>query len=128
MRRKVTAVRKVVGGLVWAASFFCVAACGLSEEECLKIRGEAFDIINDQARDSPHTCADDADCHASEWPGCPMPINTKNRDKIAPLKKKFDEGKCTDEEQKCPETPLMYCKQGLCVKKHEAGEKGNVAK
>ncbi len=124
--------RKAIAGLVWSVLYGVLlsnAACGgLKEEECLKIRGQAFDILNDQNRDAPHTCGDDADCHASEWPGCPMPINTKNKDRIAPLKAKFDEGKCKDEPMQCPEAPLMYCKQGLCVKKHVAGEKGNVTK
>jgi hypothetical protein len=118
--------RKVIAGLAWAlvAGVAFVACDDLSEEECLKIRGEAYDIVNDQNRDNPHTCADDTDCFATEWPGCPMPVNTKNKEKIDELKKKFDKGGCKEPASECPETPLMYCKQGLCVKKHEAGEKG----
>ena len=53
-----------------------------------------------------------------------MPLNSKNRAKVLPLKEKFDEGKCVEPPTECPEVPLIYCKQGLCVKKHEAGEKG----
>jgi hypothetical protein len=120
-----------MAGLVWSVLVVGMLAgssgCGLSEEECLKIRGEAFDILNDHARENPHTCADDAACNASEWPGCAMPVNTKNLEKIGPLKAKFDEGNCTEPPAECPEVPVMYCKQGLCVKLHSAGEKGNTA-
>ncbi len=112
------------GLLVWVAAVATVAGCdSLSKEECLKVRGEAFDIVNEA-----HTCNDDADCLATEWPGCAKPINNKNQDRITPLKEKFDKGKCEDEKNTCPEVPLMYCKQGLCVSKHEAGEAGNPAK
>jgi hypothetical protein len=105
-----------------------MAACGLKEEECLKIRGEAYDIVNDAKMENPHTCGEDADCEPSEWPGCAMPVNLKNRDRIAPLKVKFDEGSCVEPTQECPDKPLMYCKQGLCVKQHKAGETGKVTK
>lgn len=99
-------------------------ACNdLDKEACLKLRGEAYDIVNEA-----HTCNDDADCLPSEWPGCAKPLNTKNQDRITPIKQKFDEGSCEDEAQTCPETPLIYCKQGLCVSLHEAGEAGNPSK
>ncbi len=117
--------RKVIAALVLSALSSVLACDELSEVECLKIRGEAYDIINDHQRENPQTCGDDADCYASDWPGCAMPVNTKNRDRIAPHREKFDKGSCEEPKQECPEIPLMYCKQGLCVKKHLAGEKGN---
>ena len=121
--------RKVIAVLVGSLSLWALAAChDLSETECLKLRGQAFDILNDQNHDHPQTCADDADCYASEWPGCPMPINGKNKDRITPIKDKFDKGNCKEPASQCPDTPLMYCKQGLCVSKHVAGEKGNTTK
>lgn len=120
-----------LSALLFGAGFLLsvamLPACNeLKEEECLKIRGEAYDIVNDAKMENPHTCADDADCDASSWPGCAMPINVKNRDRIAVFKEQFDKGSCKEPEQQCPEPPLMYCKQGLCVKEHKAGEKGNV--
>lgn len=96
-----------------------ISGCGgLDEKECLKLRGEAFEIVNEA-----HPCGSDADCELSSWPGCERPISSKNKARIDPLAAKFTEGKCKDEEaRECPEPPTVYCKQGLCVFRHEAGE------
>jgi len=88
----------------------------LSETECLGLRSEAFDVVNES-----HPCADDTDCRATEWPLCPKPSSTKNYQRIAAVKAKFDKGKCTEPEKKCRETPEVYCKQGLCVFRERPG-------
>lgn len=93
-----------------------LAGCGLSESECRALRSEAYDIINES-----HTCNDDTDCNASEWPGCGKPLNTKNESRVEPLKGKFDEGKCTEPPSECREVPEVYCKQGLCVFRETVG-------
>jgi len=90
--------------------------CGLSEQECMALRSEAFDIINES-----HTCNDDTDCIASEWPGCGKPLNLKNESRVTPLKGKFDEGKCAEPASECREIPEVYCKQGLCVFRETVG-------
>jgi len=92
------------------------AGCGLSESECMGLRSQAFDIINES-----HTCNDDADCLASEWPGCGKPLNTKNEGRVKPIQAKFDEGKCKEPERQCREIPEVYCKQGLCVFRESVG-------
>ncbi len=114
--------RKVVLGLsTWFVSVAVVACDDLSVQECDKLRAEAYEILNEA-----HTCNDDADCLPSDWPGCAKPLNTKNHERMAPFKEKFDAGSCTEPSDiTCPDVPLMYCKQGLCVAKHEAGESGN---
>jgi hypothetical protein len=90
--------------------------CNLSEEECLKLRGSAYEIINEA-----HTCNDDADCFPSEWPGCSRPASSKNLARVKDYKGKFDGGGCKEEAPSCPETPEVYCKQGLCVFRHLSG-------
>jgi len=102
-----------------AAALVCGVGCNLGDEECLKLRGAAYDIINEA-----HTCNDDADCFPSEWPGCPRPANMKNIARVKDYKGKFDDGGCKEEQSSCPDTPEVYCKQGLCVFRHKAGEKG----
>jgi hypothetical protein len=93
----------------------------LSEEECRAVRSEAFEIVN-----KAHTCNDDTECAPTNWPGCARPSSSKALAKIEPLHKKFTEGQCKDPDARaCPETPVVYCKQGLCVFRHRAGEAGN---
>ena len=89
----------------------------LSDEACLKMRGEAFEVIN-----KAHTCNSDADCVASEWPGCERPLSKRHRTEIAGIKTKFDEGKCSEPEKDCRKAPEIYCKQGLCVFREKAGQ------
>jgi len=94
--------------------------CGLSEEECLKLRGEAYEVLN-----APHTCNDDTGCMFSNWPGCAKPLGRKNESKIADIRAKFDAGKCFESPPECREPPDVYCKQGLCVFRERPGGASN---
>jgi hypothetical protein len=102
------------------------AGCNkLPVEKCRELRVQAFDILTGQA----HPCSSDADCFPSDWPGCAQPLSAKNREKILEIKKDFDEGSCVehpdikkDEERECREPPIVYCKQGLCVFREQAGQ------
>jgi hypothetical protein len=96
--------------------------CAKSEQECLALRGAAFELIN-----APHTCNDDTGCMYSQWPGCAKPVSRKNQDQIDAIKKQFDEGSCQDDENTCREPPDVYCKQGLCVFREVAGGDQNPA-
>jgi hypothetical protein len=89
----------------------------LSDNECLTLRSQAFDVIN-----SPHLCADDSECVPTTWPECPRPVNAKNKTKVSELKDKFDKGKCEEPKPSCRDTPEIYCKQGLCVYRELAGQ------
>lgn len=93
-------------------------SCGLSSEECLKLRGDAYQVVNEA-----HTCNDDGDCHQSEWPGCAKPISSKNKARVDVHQAKYDKGGCTDDEDSCSQPPEVYCKQGLCVFRYLAGDK-----
>ncbi len=119
--------REANGRLGWSvvasALLLGGAACGKSEEECLKIRGEAFDILNE-----PHTCNDDSGCQFSIWPGCAKPVSRKNQERIDALKASFDDGSCQDEASTCREPPDVYCKQGLCVFREVPGGTQNPTK
>ncbi len=122
--------RRLLGGLGWGSTaavvvMLSLAGCGKSEEECNKIRGQAYEIINVQCEGClPHTCNDDTDCIGTTWPGCMKPVNKKNLDKIAAFEKGFTDGSCKEDEQTCPDAPDVYCKQGLCVFRHRPGEAG----
>jgi hypothetical protein len=102
-----------------------LSACGnkLSDEACMKIRGEAFETIN-----AAHTCNGDADCVPSEWPGCERPVSKRHEAKLAGMKKTFTEGKCTEPEKNCRKPPEVYCKQGLCVFREKPGQVNPTAK
>jgi hypothetical protein len=97
-------------GLLLASTSSVLSGCNLSDEECLKVRTEAFDVINES-----HVCGDDADCEPTRWPGCGKPVNTKNLARVDPMQDKFDKSGCKDDAQECRPTPEVYCKQGLCV-------------
>ncbi len=97
-------------GVLCAALLSVPAGCGLDEKACNGLRSQAFDIVNE-----PHTCNDDLDCLGSEWPGCAKPLSKKNRARVAPLQKQFEDGQCVEKESDCREPPEIYCKQGLCV-------------
>jgi hypothetical protein len=126
-------LQRLLGGLGWGGcltlgALALLSGCNdLSEEECLKLRGQAYEIINVQCDGClPHTCNDDTDCIGTTWPGCIKPVNKKNLEKVSALEKKFKEGSCKEEEQTCPDAPDVYCKQGLCVFRHRPGESGRV--
>jgi hypothetical protein len=87
----------------------------MEPEECDKIRGEAFQMLN-----KAQLCATDADCKQSEWPGCEKPVNGKTSDALKPMQTSFTEGKCEEKKLECRKPPPVYCKQGLCVHR-EAG-------
>jgi hypothetical protein len=92
--------------------------CSLSDEECLTLRSEAFEVIN-----GSHTCNDDVDCVLTEWPECPRPSSKKNMEKVTELKAKFDKGSCSEPPPaRACEIPEVYCKQGLCVFRHQRGD------
>lgn len=127
MRRKVSCLLAATIAIAGALGGGCNS---LSEQECTALRSEAYDILNEA-----HTCGEDGDCLPSEWPGCGKPLSNKNNDRIAPLRERFEKGSCEDQASagtaptpadawSCPEPLLVYCKQGLCVNRHEAGEKG----
>jgi hypothetical protein len=128
------AIRRGVRRRAWLtglllAGLFCsgmTSGCGkLSEEQCLTLRSDAFEIINVQCDGClAHTCNDDTDCIGTIWPGCIKPVNKKNLDKIAAFETKFKEGSCSEDTQTCPDAPDVYCKQGLCVFRHRPGESG----
>ena len=98
--------------------FGCEAT--LSPAECEGLRLDAFAIRNNSAHNAPHTCATDADCVGTTWPGCAYPVSAKNNDKIMDLKKKFSAGKCEEPKKECRKPPEVYCKQGLCVFREKA--------
>jgi hypothetical protein len=110
--------------LVCVLTFFAVTAFGLagcenklSDEACMKLRGEAFEFIN-----KAHTCNGDPDCAASQWPGCDKPVNKRNLSAVAASRKRFDDGKCSEPVKNCRKTPEIYCKQGLCVFREQPGQ------
>jgi len=94
-----------------------VAACEkkMDPKECNTLRAKAFELVN-----SAHLCNVDADCVQSEWPGCEKPLSKKHAEEIAPMQKKYKEGKCEEPKVDCRKPPPVYCKQGLCVHR-EAG-------
>ena len=114
MRRKAAAAAALA---LWVGS-----GCNkLSEDECAGLRTQAFDVINNDDKKAPHTCNDDSECMPTEWPLCPKPVNNKNYERIAAIKKRFDDGSCKEPAKECRETPEVYCKQGLCVFREKPG-------
>ncbi len=104
-------------GLVLVATVASGCGSKLKVEECNALRGDGFEKLN-----AAHTCNDDSDCVPSEWPGCAKPTSAKDKARITELKTKFDAGKCEEPAAKCRETPEIYCKQGLCVFREQAGQ------
>ncbi len=105
---------------------FCLALCSwnlsacngkMSSQQCLKLRGQAFDIIG-----KGHPCNDDSECLGTAWPGCTKPVNDYSFGKIKELKETFDKGGCTEPppSRECRKPPEVYCKQGLCVFREKA--------
>lgn len=107
-------MRRKVAGI---ALLTLLAGCSLSEEECLTLRSDAFEVIN-----GSHTCNDDVDCVLTEWPECPRPSSKKNLEKVDELRAKFDKGGCKEPPlPRACDIPEVYCKQGLCVFRHQRG-------
>jgi hypothetical protein len=91
----------------------------LDKNECLKIRSDAFELLN-----KAQHCNNDADCRQSDWPGCPKPLSQETYGKIRPMKEAFTKGKCEDPKADCREPPEVYCKQGLCVHREKGTPEG----
>src|SRR5215468_9167383 len=72
----------------------------LDKNECLKIRAEAFELIN-----KAQHCNNDADCRQSDWPSCPKPVSMETYGKVRPMKETFTKGKCEDTKDQCREAP-----------------------
>jgi hypothetical protein len=97
------------------------SACSntLEPKECLKIREEAFDLLN-----KAQHCNNDAECRQSDWPGCAKPLSMATHDKIKPMKESFTKGKCEEAKVDCRDAPEVYCKQGLCVHREKGTPEG----
>jgi hypothetical protein len=91
----------------------------LEPKECLKLRVDAFDLLN-----KAQHCNNDADCRQSDWPGCAKPLSMASYDKIKPMKESFTKGKCEEAKVDCREAPEVYCKQGLCVHREKGTPEG----
>lgn len=89
----------------------------MPKDECDKIRGEAFQLLN-----KAQPCNSDADCREASYPECRKPVNMKNFDALGEMKKKTDEGKCEAKAAECKDSPPVYCKQGLCVNREPGRE------
>jgi hypothetical protein len=89
-------------------------ACGkMDPKDCAKLREQSFELLN-----NPNYCKSDADCKASEWPGCAKPINTDSFGKIAANKESFTKGKCEEKPLKCEPPAAVYCQEGMCAFKY----------
>jgi hypothetical protein len=105
------------------AALALALASGCSNEmdpkQCVQIRVDAFELLN-----KAQHCNTDADCSASDWPGCSKPLSSDTGAKIKPMKDAFDKGKCVEPKSECREAPPVYCKQGLCVHKEKGTPEG----
>lgn len=95
------------------AALSSIACSKMDPKDCAKLREQAFDILN-----STNYCKSDADCRASEWPGCSKPINTDSFGKIATSKESFAKGKCEEKALICEPPPPVYCQDGMCAFKY----------
>jgi hypothetical protein len=91
----------------------------MDPKECLKLREDAFDLLN-----KAQHCNNDAECRQSDWPGCAKPLSMTTYDKIKPMKDGFSKGKCQETKSDCREPPEVYCKQGLCVHREKGTPEG----
>jgi hypothetical protein len=82
----------------------------LPEEECMRLRSAAFDLLNE-----PHPCATDRDCMLSPWPGCAKPFNARSAALMGDLQKQFDKGSCVEPVAKCDPPLSMLCDRNLCA-------------
>jgi hypothetical protein len=95
-----------------SVSVFSFASCEKKMEvaECDNLRSEGFKILN-----KAQPCGADGDCVEAVFPECRKPVNQKNFDLLAEMKKKTEDGKCEVKKAECKDSPPVYCKQGLCV-------------
>ncbi len=82
----------------------------MDAQACGKLRESAFEIVN-----QAHQCSTDADCKASEWPGCTKPISASAVDKIHPMMETYTKGKCEEPKSNCKPAPPIFCQEGLCA-------------
>ncbi len=114
VRTLALATRTLHGLLPVTALVWLGMGCSMDPKECAKLREAAYDVIN-----TPGNCETDADCRASEWPGCPKAINATNLDKIKKFQDAAKKGKCVDPALTCKPVPPLYCQTGLCVFKYK---------
>lgn len=102
-----------------AIGWGCDDSSKLDAAACDALASKAFDLLNDR-----HLCSTDVDCMVCEWPDATRAISKGDMDKIRPLKKEFEDGKCTHDLKPPATPPEVYCKQGLCVVRHKAADAG----
>jgi hypothetical protein len=95
---------------LWLAGVASLGCSKLDAKECAKLRETAFEIVN-----QAHQCTTDADCKASEWPGCAKPISAMSVEKIRPSMDTYKKGKCEEPSVNCKPTPPIFCQEGLCA-------------
>ena len=88
-------------------------------QACDKLRGDAFELLN-----KAQHCNTDADCRQSDWPGCAKPESLATYDKIKPMAEAYKKGNCDEPKIPCGESPVSYCKQGLCAHKEKGTPEG----
>jgi hypothetical protein len=106
--------RKGSGGLslllVGVTGLYALGCSKLDPKECAKLRESAFELVN-----QAHQCTTDADCKASEWPGCVKPISATSVEKIRPMRDSYQKGKCEEPKTECKPSPPIFCQEGLCA-------------
>ena len=102
-----------------AAPFWSGCSNDLDPKECLKLREDAFELLNNAQH-----CNNDTECRQSDWPGCAKPLSQESYGKIKPMKDSFTKGKCQETKADCREPPEVYCKQGLCVHREKGTPEG----
>lgn len=102
-----------------AAPFWAGCDSSLDKKECMKLREEAFELVN-----KAQHCNNDADCRQSDWPGCARAISQETFGKVRPMKESYTKGKCDEPKADCREPPESYCKQGLCVHREKGTPEG----
>ena len=109
-----------LAALALAAPLWGGCSNALDKKECLKLREDAFELLN-----KAQHCNNDADCRQSDWPGCAKPLSQETYGKIKPMKESFIKGKCEETKAECRESPEVYCKQGLCVHREKGVSEGS---
>ena len=103
-----------------AAPLWSGCSSNLEPNECLKIRVDAFELLN-----KAQHCNNDTECRQSDWPGCAKPVSMETHGKIRPMKESFTKGKCEEKKEDCREPPEVFCKQGLCVHREKGTPEGS---
>ncbi len=116
-----------VAALLFATPLFVGCSSDMDPKECDKLRGEAFDLLNEAQH-----CNADADCKRSEWPQCGKPLTTvannnkpSHFDGVKQRRDAFTKGKCQEPKNECKDTVEVYCKTGLCVRREPGVKEGS---